>query len=64
MIEVIARKFGLVLPIPEKAPKVALSSGDSLIIIQANLPRLAEGEVHSDATVANAPISFRLWTVR
>ena len=63
-IEVIQRKFGLELPIPEKAPKVSLQSGDRLIIIQANLPRLNEGQVHSDETVANAPISFRLWTVQ
>ncbi len=62
-IEVIRRKFDLALPIPEKAPKVSLVKGDSVIIIQANLPRLQEGEVHSDEVVANAPISFRLWTV-
>ncbi len=62
-IEAIRRKFDINLPIPEKAPKVLLGNGDSVLIIQAQLPRLAEGEVHSDETVANAPISFRLWTV-
>jgi len=62
-LEVIRRKFDLALPIPERAPKVVLVPGDSLIIIQANLPRLAEGERHSDETVAGAPISFRLWNV-
>jgi len=62
-IDVIHRKFDINLPIPEKAPKVSLNVGDSVLIIQAQLPRLNEGEVHSQATVENAPISFRLWTV-
>ena len=62
-IDVIRRRYGLELPIPERAPKVSLQSGDSLVVIQANLPRLAEGAVHSDETVQNAPISFRFWTV-
>lgn len=62
-IDAVYRKYGLQLPVPEKAPKVSLEQGDSLIIIQANLPRLAEGEVHSDEIVENASISFRLWSV-
>jgi hypothetical protein len=57
-IEVIRRKFGIDLPIPERAPKVSLTPSDRLILIQANLPRLAEGARHSDETVAAAPISF------
>lgn len=62
-IDVIRRRHNLDLPIPERAPKVALQAGDSLVIIQANLPRLAEGDVHSEETVQNAPISFRFWSV-
>lgn len=62
-IDAIRRKFGLVLPIPERAPKVALVSGDSLIVIQAQLPRLAEGQVHSPETIENATIKFSQWTV-
>lgn len=63
-LDVIRRRYGLELPIPERAPKVSLQSGDSLVIIQANLPRLNEGERHSDETVENAPISFRFWSVK
>lgn len=63
-IDAIKRRYDLNLPLPEKAPKVLLSSGDRVLIIQAQLPRLNEGDVHSDEIVQNAPISFRLWTVR
>lgn len=62
-IDAIRRRFGIELPIPERAPKVLLQDGDCVVIIQAQLPRLAEGEVHSDETVFQAPISFRRWTV-
>ena len=63
-IDVIRRKFDLSLPIPERAPKVNLQSGDALIVLQAQLPRLAEGEVHSQETVENAQIKFSLWQVQ
>lgn len=63
-IDVIRRKFGFELPIPDRAPKVALESGDQLIVLQAQLPRLAEGEVHTSETVENARIKFSLWNVK
>jgi hypothetical protein len=62
-IDVIRRRFEIDLPIPERAPKVLLGYGDSVVILQAQLPRLSEGEVHTDETVFKAPISFRRWTV-
>jgi len=58
-IDLIHRKFGLSLPVPDKAPKIALRPGDTLIVVQANLPRLAEGQVHSDETVAHASIPLQ-----
>lgn len=63
-IDVIKRKFGIDLPIPDRAPKVSLQSGDALIVVQAQLPRLAEGEVHSAETVEHAAIKFSLWKVQ
>src|SRR5947209_1282320 len=60
-IDVIRRKFGFELPVPEEAPKVALVSGDRLIVLQAQLPRLKEGETHSTETVERAAIKFSLW---
>lgn len=61
--DALSRKFGIDLPIPDRAPKVALERGDNLLVFQANLPRLAEGERHSDETVENAEFRFSLWTV-
>lgn len=63
-IDAIARKFGIQLPIPAKAPKVSLVSGDRLIVIQAQLPRLNEGEVHTVETIENARIAFSEWSVK
>jgi hypothetical protein len=63
-IDVIKRKYWIDLPIPDKAPKVSLQSGDQLVVIQAQLPRLAEGEAHSQETVENAKIKFSLWRVQ
>lgn len=63
-IDVIRRKYGFDLPIPDRAPKVALVSGDSLIVLQAQLPRLAEGEKHSQEVVERASIKFSLWSVK
>src|ERR1700742_2223249 len=57
------RKFGINLPIPEKAPTVSLVPGDTILIFQARLPRLAEGERHAQETVDNAQFSFSLWTI-
>jgi len=63
-IDVIQRKYNFQLPIPDRAPKVQLQSGDSLIVLQAQLPRLAEGETHSAETVEKVAIKFSLWTVK
>ena len=63
-IDVIRRKFAINLPIPAVTPKVSLQSGDTLIVIQAQLPRLAEGEVHTPETVENARIAFSEWSVK
>lgn len=62
-IDLINRKFDIALPVPKVAPKVQLVSGDTLIVAQANLPRLAEGKVHSQETVENAVINFSLWRI-
>lgn len=67
-IDAIRRRYDLDLPLsipgPDgRAPQIKLISGDELFIVQASLPRLAAGEVHSDETIANAPISFLRWRV-
>lgn len=67
-IDAIKRRYGLELPLPQltpgqRAPQVKLLPGDELFVVQATLPRLDEGEVHPDATVQAAPISFLRWRV-
>jgi hypothetical protein len=67
-IDAIKRRHDIELPLsvpgPDgRAPKVALAPGDELFIVQASLPRLAHGEVHSDEVVEKAPISFLRWRV-
>src|SRR5579859_7897510 len=67
-IDAIRRRYDLELPLSftgpsGRAPKVQLGRGDELFIVQAQLPRLTAGEVHSDETIANAPISFLRWRV-
>lgn len=67
-IEAIRRRYGMELPLPslapeQRAPQVKLAPGDELFIVQATLPRLNEGETHSDETVQKAPISFLRWRV-
>jgi hypothetical protein len=67
-IDAIRRRYGLELALPvlthgQRAPQVKLNPGDELFIVQAVLPRLNEGERHSDETVANAPINFLRWRV-
>lgn len=62
-LDVIKRKCGVVIPVPPSAPQVNLNAGDVLIVVQARLPRLAEGQVHTDETVAAAPITFAKWVI-
>jgi hypothetical protein len=57
------RRFDIDLPVPERAPKVTLQSGDSIMVFQANLPRLVEGDRHTQDTVDNATFNFSLWTI-
>lgn len=62
-IDEIQRRYGIDVPVPEKAPQVLLQPGDSVLVIQGTLPRLQEGEMHSPETVKSAPISLAIWTV-
>lgn len=59
----LSRRFGIDLPVPDKAPEIALQSGDRILVFQAKLPRLAEGQVHSQETVDSAEFKFSLWTI-
>jgi hypothetical protein len=62
-IDALNRRFEIDLPVPDKAPQVSLVSGDQIMVFQARLPRLDEGEVHSPETVNSAEFKFSLWTI-
>lgn len=57
-------KFELDLPIPEKAPAVALKPGDSVIVMGVRgLPRLEGRHEYTHEEVAQATFDFSVFTV-
>lgn len=63
-LDALASKFGIVVPVPEKAPFVKLASGDSVIVMSARFSRrLAEGETWTADDVAKAEFRFGIWSV-
>lgn len=53
---VLSERLGLIIPVARK--NVFLDRGDSALVAQVNLPRLAEGQVLSEDEVRAAPIEF------
>ncbi len=63
-LEVLASKHGIVVPVPEKALFVRLSSGDCVLVLSARFPRrLNEGESWTSEDVEKAEFKFGLWEV-
>ena len=63
-IHVMETRFGISVPIPERAPVVRLEEGDSLLIMAVSgLPRLEGRHEYTSEEVAAATFSFSLWTV-
>ena len=58
-------RFGLEVAIPEKAPMVALASGDSVVVMSVRgLPRLDDKRHEYTAEeISKAAFAFGLWTV-
>ncbi len=55
------KKHGIHVDAPEKAPKVSLQRGDSIIVLSIRgLPR--ETREFTDAEVADATFAFGIWT--
>jgi hypothetical protein len=62
--DVATQKFGLPITIPEKAPIVALNSGDSIIVMAVRgLPRLEGRHEYTETEIASATFVFGEWTV-
>ncbi|HMT02790.1 MAG TPA: hypothetical protein PKD00_05690 [Burkholderiales bacterium] len=64
-ISAMEAKFGLVVDIPAEAPKVALTSGDKLVLFSVRgLPRLGGDRAEYTAEeIEGASFAFCMWTV-
>jgi hypothetical protein len=63
-IDALGSRFGITVPIPERAPTVALVPGDRLLVMGiSGLPRLEGRHEYSSEEVAKATFTFSLWAV-
>ena len=64
-IRAMREKFGIDIPVPEKAPIVNLSEGERLIVMSVRgLPRLgADRHEYSQEEIDSATFSFSVWEV-
>ncbi len=63
-IAVMWSRFGLDVAIPERAPRVILSSHDSVVVMGVSgLPRLEGRHEYTDEEVAAAAFSFSIFTI-
>lgn len=60
-----SKRYSITVEVPEKAPQVALESGDAVIVMSVRgLPRLQENRhEYTDEEIASATFTFGLWTV-
>jgi hypothetical protein len=64
-IDAAVERFGLPITIPEKAPLVNLTSGDSVIVLSVRgLPRLEGRHEYTEEEIAKATFTFGEWTVK
>lgn len=64
-IDAAVQKFGLAITVPEKAPMVALKSGDSVIVMSVRgLPRLEGRHEYTADEIDKATFMFGEWTVQ
>ena len=63
-IEVMQSRFGVNVEIPQKAPSVALVTGERLVVMGVRgLPRLENRHEYTPEEVAGAKFDFALFTV-
>jgi hypothetical protein len=63
-IDAMRARFGIEVAIPETPPRVALSPGDSAIIMGVRgLPRLTDRHEYTSEEIANASFSFAEYRV-
>ena len=63
-ISAIARRFGIVVEVPEDPPRVSLAFGDRIIVVGVrDLPRLTDRREYSNREIARAKFVFSLYSV-
>lgn len=63
-IEAMRSRFGIDVDIPKAPPRVALNSGDSIVVMGVRgLPRLTDRHEYTGTEIAQATFSFSLYTV-
>lgn len=63
-IDAMHRRFGIEIAVPEVPPKVALSPGDTVIVMGVRgLPRLTDRHEYTAEEIASASFSFSVYTV-
>ncbi|MBQ7040622.1 hypothetical protein IJN73_00955 [Candidatus Saccharibacteria bacterium] len=63
-IDAMRARFGIEVEIPETPPKVALTTGDSIIVMGVRgLPRLTDRHEYTEEEIATATFSFSEYTV-
>jgi len=62
-IEAMRGRYGINVPIPEKAPFANLAAGDSLVVMGVRgLPRLEGRHEYTEEEIASASFTFSVWT--
>lgn len=57
-------RYGIDIAIPETPPRVAVNSGDSVVVMGVRgLPRLTDRHEYTEEEIASASFSFSMYTV-
>ena len=63
-IDAMHQRFGIYVPIPERAPFASLTRGDSVVVMGVRgLPRLTDRHEYTEEEIASATFSFSVYTV-
>lgn len=63
-INAMRSRFGIDVLIPETPPRVALGSGDSIVVMGVRgLPRLTDRHEYTEEEIAQATFTFSVYTV-
>lgn len=63
-IDAMRSRYGIDVEIPETPPRVALSGGDSVVVMGVRgLPRLTDRHEYTEEEIASATFSFSMYTV-